>query len=237
MSAMAERLVDDLRAALRAGANPDQAAGQQAYMKSTIPYFGLTAPEMKLAFKGPLITHTLPDREDWEWAIRELWDQVTHREEWYAAIGIANHRAYRQWATGLASLPLYEHMIRTGAWWDVCDSIAADLVGSLLRTHPARVTPLIRQWSRDEHLWIRRVSILSQLKAKTQTDRELLADCIQPSLDDKDFFARKGIGWALREFSKTDPDWVRQFVASHEDRLSGLSRREALKWLDKHPDR
>jgi len=237
MPNVAELLVNDLRASLRAGANPDRAPGQQAYMKSAIPYYGLTAPEMKLAFKGPLATHTLPDRDDWERAIRELWDHVTHREEWYAAIGIASHRAYRHWTTELASLPLYEHMIRTGAWWDVCDSIGESLVGSVLRTHPEAVTPLMRQWSRDEHLWIRRVSILCQLKSKTQTDRELLSDCIQPSLDDKDFFARKGIGWALREFSKTDPVWVRRFVTAHADRLSGLSRREALKWLDNHPDR
>jgi 3-methyladenine DNA glycosylase AlkD len=152
-------------------------------------------------------------------------------EEWYAAISIAKHRPYREWREHPDSLTLYEHMVRAGAWWDVCDPIAADLVGAVLAANRLEVTPTMREWSRDPHLWIRRVSILSQLTFKSETDRALLADCIEPSMDDRDFFARKGIGWALREFSKSDPEWVAQFVASHEDRLSGLSRREAMRLI------
>jgi 3-methyladenine DNA glycosylase AlkD len=227
----AMELVDAIRAELPLHADPDRAPGQQAYMKSTIPFYGITAPDLRRALKPLLKKHVLRDRAAWESAIRTLWDEVTHREEWYAALAIANHRRYRDWSENIDALPLYEHLIRTGAWWDVCDSIAADLVGSVLASNREDATPIMRDWSADPHLWIRRVSILSQLKHKADTDRALLAGCIEHSIDDRDFFARKGIGWALREFSRTDPDWVADFVESHEDRLSALSKKEALRLI------
>lgn len=227
----ARDLVDVIRADLAGHGDPERAAGQRAYMKSAIPYHGLTTLELNARLKPILAGHVLPDRASWEAAIRILWDEVTHREQWYAAIAIARHRPYGTWRESLESLPLYEHMIRTGAWWDVCDLIAQELVGVTLLANREDVTPVMRAWSHDDHLWIRRVSILSQLKFKENTDRDLLSDCIQPSMDDRDFFARKGIGWALRQFSKSDPDWVKAFVDEHEDRLSGLSKREALRLL------
>lgn len=227
----ARSLVDAIREEFSRHADPERAAGQKAYKKSSIPYFGLTAPRTRNLLKPLLSAYVLPDRASWESAIRTLWDEVTHREEWYAASSIAKHRPYREWREQIGSLPLYEHMVRTGAWWDVCDVIAADLVGAVLAANREDVTPIMRRWALDPHLWIRRVSILSQLTFKDATDRALLADCSVPSMDDRDFFARKGIGWALREFSKTDPVWVAEFVANHEDRLSGLSRREATRLM------
>jgi 3-methyladenine DNA glycosylase AlkD len=190
---------------------------------------------LRATLRRVLKAHPLRERSAWETAVRALWDEATHREEWHAAIGVARHRRYRNWRISIDSLPLYEHMIRTGQWWDVCDEIAQRLVGEVLAANREDVTPLMREWARDDDLWIRRVSILCQLKFKDATDRDLLAACIEPSLDDRDFFARKGIGWALREFSRTDPAWVRDFVARHEDRLSGLSKREALRLLPQEP--
>lgn len=231
MSDPARELVHAIRSGLARHADPERAAGQQAYMKSPIPYHGITTPDLRALMKPLLAGFVLPDRTAWESAILTLWDEVTHREEWYAAIAVARHRPYREWSESMDSLSLYEHMVRTGAWWDVCDVLASDIVGAVLAANREETTPVMRRWARDPHLWIRRVSILSQLKAKGATDRTLLADCIEPSIDDHDFFARKGIGWALREFSKTDPEWVAEFVRSHEDRLSGLSKREALRLM------
>ena len=127
-------------------------------------------------------------------------------------------------------------MIRTGAWWDVCDEIAHHLVGAVLMAHPEEATAIMRAWSTDDHLWIRRCSILSQGTHKDKTDPALLRDCILPSIDDTDFFSRKAIGWALRDYAQVDPVWVRAFVAGFEDRLSGLSKREALKHLHQEVD-
>jgi 3-methyladenine DNA glycosylase AlkD len=93
------------------------------------------------------------------------------------------------------------------------------------------MAPLMRQWAGEEDLWLRRTAIISQLTFKERTDVGLLGDTIEPNLDDRTFWIRKAIGWALRQYARTDPDWVRETVAAYGDRLSGLSRREALKHL------
>ena len=233
MSATVTALVEDIRSAFAANANPGIASQQQAYMKSDLPYYGLKAPEVRKALKPLLIRHTLETAAEWELAIRKLWDSVTHREEWYAAIAVARYGRYREYRTGIDSLSLYEHMIRTGAWWDVCDEIAHHLVGAVLMAHPEEATAVMRAWSTDDHLWIRRCSILSQGTHKDKTDPALLRDCILPSIDDTDFFSRKAIGWALRDYARENPDWVVAFVNEFDGRLSGLTIREALKHFPK----
>jgi 3-methyladenine DNA glycosylase AlkD len=90
---------------------------------------------------------------------------------------------------------------------------------------------VVRSWSVDPDLWLRRASIICQLGFKDRTDPELLSEVIIPNLSDREFFIRKGIGWALREYARTDPDWVRAFVSEHDAAISPLSRREALKHL------
>ena len=162
--------------------------------------------------------------------MRELWDTASHREERYAAIALTGQRAYRPWQDR-ASLPLYAHLVTTGAWWDLVDVIASDRVGPILLGDPESVAPLVREWAVGPDLWLRRTAILSQLKAKDRTDTALLHDCIEPNVGDSSFWIRKAIGWALRAHARTDPDWVRTEVARYGDRLSGLSRREALKHL------
>lgn len=144
MSDPARDLVEHICDALARHADPVRAAGQQAYMKSAIPFHGITAPELNALLKPILTGHVVPDRASWETTIRTLWDGVTHREEWYAAIAIARHRPYREWRESPDSLPLYEHMIRTGAWWDVCDVIAQELVGKVLATNRDDVTSVMR---------------------------------------------------------------------------------------------
>ena len=102
----------------------------------------------------------------------------------------------------------------------------------MLAAHPRPVKALLRDWARDDDIWKRRTAILAQLRAKRATDTKLLADVIGPSIGEPEFFLRKGIGWALREFSKTDPAWVIGYVDTHPE-LSSLSRREALKHLQR----
>ena len=105
-------------------------------------------------------------------------------------------------------------------------------MGAMLAAHPRPVKAALREWAKDDDIWKRRTAILAQLKAKGETDTALLADAIRPSIGDPEFFLRKGIGWALREYSKTDPAWVVAFVEAHPG-LSVLSRREALKHLER----
>ena len=127
-------------------------------------------------------------------------------------------------------LPVVEEMVVTGAWWDYVDALATRGVGTMLVNESVKTKRILYKWAKDQNIWKRRVAILAQLKSKTNTDVELLSKCIKPSIGHSEFFLRKGIGWALREYSKTDPDWVKEFVEKHPD-LSGLSRREALKHL------
>ncbi len=225
--------VGAVRAALAGTGDPERAAQQQAYMKSDLPYVGLGAPALKALLRPLLVEHRFVDRAQWEAAVLELWEDAEHREEWYAAIALLRHRSYRAWLDP-DLLPLLEQLVRTGAWWDVVDEVAAHPVGQVLLDHRAAATPVIDRWSVDpDSLWVRRTAMLAQLRHREQTDTALLGRVLVANLDDtaygREFFVRKALGWALRQYARTDAAWVLTFVSTHADRLSGLSRREALK--------
>ena len=200
----------------------------QAYMKSAMPYRGVTAKPLRETCKRVFAEHPLDTCDDWRAAILELWRGAKFREERYAAIELAGYRAHQQCQTP-ALMPMYEEMIVTGAWWDLVDGIAAHRIGGLLRSHPKQMRSLMLKWSRDPDLWKRRTAIICQITLKRETDLDLLYKCIEPNLADRDFFIRKAIGWALRSYAWTDPKEVARYVRKNESRLSGLSRREALK--------
>jgi 3-methyladenine DNA glycosylase AlkD len=221
---------------LKKAGDPARAAGQQAYMKSAMPFRGVTAPDLKATLR-PLLAdpaYRLVERDEWEATIRGLWDGAQFREERYAALAISGHRLYRPWARDHSSMPLYRYLIETGAWWDFVDEIAARRVGPILRAHPETEAERIRSWAIAESMWLRRAAILSQLTSKGETDRPLLLDCITPNLADQEFFIRKAIGWSLRQYAHAGPsaaEWVRRSVDQLGPALSPLSRREALKNL------
>jgi 3-methyladenine DNA glycosylase AlkD len=231
MPDLADReLVALVREVLAAAGDPERAVGQQRYMKSEMPYYGVTLPEQRKLLKPLFKELPPPSREVWEATVRALWDEATHREEWYAAVSYAQHPAAAGWLDP-ESLDLWRHLVTTGAWWDVVDETAANLVGEVLMQHRAEVTPVMRQWAVDEHLWVRRTAVICQLRAKEETDLDLLRFAIESNVDDTTFWLRKAIGWALRQYARTDPEWVLAEVARLDGRLSGLSRREATKHL------
>jgi len=166
--------------------------------------------------------------------VRELWDEAAYREERYAAMALASHRHYLAHQDP-DSLGLYRHLVVTGAWWDHVDPLASHSVGRILAAHRDVVTPLVLTWSGADDLWLRRTAILCQLHHRADTDLRLLSHVITANLAGSrfgsEFFVRKAIGWALRQHARTDPAWVRRFVAEHDAGLSSLSRREALKHL------
>jgi 3-methyladenine DNA glycosylase AlkD len=205
-------------------------------MKSAMPFRGLNAPTLRATLRPILAdpAYRLGDRDVWEATIRALWDTAEYREERYAALALSGQRFYRTWVREVASVPLFRHLVQTGAWWDYVDEIASHRVGEILRAHPRTEADRMREWARDPDLWVRRTAILSQLASKDQTDRQLLLDVIEPNAADPEFFIRKAIGWALREYAHVGPEagaWVREVVDRYGERLSPLSRREALKNL------
>ena len=232
--ALVATLVDSVRTALAEAGEGAKAPRMQAYMKSAMPFRGVPAVPMRRICKAVLDEHRLPDRASWRRAVLALWDGALFREERYAAIELTGHRYYRH-LQDPAVLDLYRHVVVTGAWWDYVDGIAANRVGPILRAAPQVVSPVLRAWATEDDLWVRRTAVLSQLGSKHATDVDLLAGAIVANLEGSrfggEFFIRKAIGWALREHAKTDPAWVRTFVAAHAGALSGLSRREALKNL------
>ena len=216
-----------MRAALAAAADPERAPRMQAYMKSEMPYRGIAAPDMREISKRIFAAHPLRSCDEWRAAVLELWRGAHFREERYAAIALLADRGHRDCKTPDV-LPLYEELITTGAWWDYVDEVAQH-VGNLLRAHPEQIGPAMRKWSTDKDMWKRRVSIICQISFKKDTDLDLLYANIEPNLADRSFFIRKAIGWALRSYAWTNPEEVARYVAANEARLSGLSKREALK--------
>ena len=223
-------LADEVRKALRRAGTPERAVQQQAYMRSTLPFYGVRLPEVRHISRSALRAHPLLDAKALEAVIEELWDNATHREEWYAALSILMAPAHRTFRSS-EFLPLYERLIVSGAWWDVVDDIASHAVREQLLTDPARVTPTVRRWATSDGLWLRRAALVCQIGAKKRTDVKLLTYVIERNMADRDFFMRKGIGWALRDYSKSDASWVRHFIDSHRDAMSPLSLREAGKYI------
>lgn len=221
-----------IRSELRAAADPIRGAAAQAYMKSSTPSLGIRVPEARRITKAVAAAHPFDSAEDLRATVLELWRGASYREERYAAIDLTGLRSV---AGDLRMLPVYEEIIRTGASWDYVDGVA-HRIGALLRVHREEMTGVLLQWSVDRDFWVRRASITAQLGAKFQTDTGLLAAVIEANMADNEFFIRKAIGWALREFAKTDPQWVREFVTRNSQSLSPLSRREALKNLQAGPN-
>jgi len=218
-------LVAAVRAGLARLADPAAAPAMQRYMKSAMPFRGVAAPARASLLRE--VAGGARDGPVLETAARALWDGAQYREERYLATGLSGLRPF---PTGLGVLPLYEHWIVTGAWWDHVDEIASHRIGPLLRAHPAETARVLRAWAVHPDRWLRRTAVIAQLGSRERTDTALLTEVIEANLGDGDFFLRKGIGWALRQYARTDPAWVRAFVAAHPG-LSGLSRREALKHL------
>ena len=221
-------LIAAVRRELRASADPAKAPAMRAYMKSAMPYYGVNSPEQNSIWKRVFRGRVIADEASWQGTVLALWRSARFREERYAAIALSGERAYDVFQT-VAALPMYEELIVTGAWWDYVDVVAGKRIGTLLSRFPREMKPIVRAWSRSPDLWKRRSAILAQLGFKDATDLTLLYACIEPNLDDREFFIRKAIGWALRQYAWTDAKEVQRYVRANRTRMSGLSVREALK--------
>jgi 3-methyladenine DNA glycosylase AlkD len=221
-------LVTELRRRLRSAGDSARAAAMQSYMKSPMPFHGVPTPVMRALTRELIAAHPLTGFGEWHDTTLELWRGARFREERYAAIELTGHRLYRDHQL-MKSLPLYEELIVTGAWWDLVDGVAGNRLGPLLERYQAPMHKRMLTWSRSPDRWKRRSSIICQLRFKQATDLELLYACIEANLADPDFFIRKAIGWALRQYAWTDAAEIRRYVGEHVAALSPLSRREALK--------
>ena len=216
-----------LQAAFEPHRDPTRAAAMSAYMRNLFPFLGIASPERSALTREALAGLPRPSPEEVTETALALW-KLPEREYQYAACGILERTAK---SLGPEFLPIGRKLVQTKSWWDSVDSLASNVIGTVVLQNPELRAEMDR-WIEDEDFWVTRVAILHQLRHKGATDAERLFTYCERRSRDGEFFIRKAIGWALREYSKTDADAVRAFVASHEDTLSGLSKREALLWLN-----
>lgn len=230
-SAWADAMVVGLDRGFRAGADPERAGDQAAYMRDHFVFHGLTAAEYKAVASAAMKASTQrcgsePTEADLDALARACYER-TEREWHYAAVHVLRRRVA---TLTPASIPLVEHLVRTHSWWDTVDAIASHVAGGIVERFPETVS-VMDEWAMSDHLWLARTAILHQLRYKEATDADRLFRYCLERADEPDFFARKAIGWALRQYARTDPDAVRAFCATHQGRLSPLSLREARKHL------
>jgi 3-methyladenine DNA glycosylase AlkD len=220
-------LIGAVRAVLRRNAHAELAGPMQAYMKSATPYLGVRVPAMRALTRTEAKLRPFATTADLIDTVLGLWRAADYREEHYAAIALLDTPAARR-LQDPALLETLRELILSGAWWDYVDELA-HRVGDLLLGWPAEIRPGLLTWTHSDDRWLRRASIICQLGARDRVDVDLLTVAIESSIGESDFFLRKAIGWALRDYARSDPAWVRSFADTHE--LSPLSRREALRHL------
>ncbi|MDE2371961.1 MAG: DNA alkylation repair protein [Burkholderiales bacterium] len=225
-------LIAVLRAGLALAAQPQRAPAMQAYMKSALPFHGVDTPQRRRLVAAASAAHPIADAATLADTARRLWRDATHREQRYVALDLLRLPRHRR-LIGIELLPLLQAMIVEGAWWDYDDEISGQPLARLLEADPKSMKPVLRRWARGDDLWLRRAAMLSQRSLKSGFDAVLFYDTLLPSLAGglfaDEFFIRKGMGWALRERSYAAPDEVLAFCNEYRDRLSPLTRREALK--------
>lgn len=224
MSDLVEQ-VEQLRAGLVAVADPERRPAMEAYMRDQFVMLGVSSPARREAQKPFLAAARKATGEQVMQAAELLWAQP-EREFQYVAADLLKRSGKR---LGPEHLDRLKGLVQAKSWWDTVDTLASNPVGTVVQRHDLQ--SVMDVWIDDPDLWVARTAILHQLKYRDATDEARLFRYCERQAAHTDFFIRKAIGWALRQYGKTEPDAVRAFVAAHEHELSGLSKREALKGI------
>ena len=220
-------LVGRIVAAFESARDPAAAEPMARYMRHQFPFLGIPSPDRRRLLRE-VLGGVRPDRTALLADSDSLWTRQ-EREYQYAACDLLVGGATQLVPDDLAALAV---LITTKSWWDTVDALATSVVGSMVAADRYTCDRVIDRWIASENLWLARTALLHQNKWKASTDEDRLFSFCLSRASDTDFFMRKAIGWALREYSKTAPNAVRGFVEEHVEELSPLSRREALKRLD-----
>jgi 3-methyladenine DNA glycosylase AlkD len=214
-----------IKSVFESHADPSGALKMKKYMRDQFEYLGINSP-----LRRQLMAEILQDKELKDLSaealiplICDLWQQDC-REYQYIAIELLDRKIK---AAKPAIIEHLEYLIVTKPWWDTIDFIASHLVGTLFRVHPELIKRYVPKWMKSENIWLQRTVLLFQLKYRKNLDEEILFDAILKLNQSKEFFIQKAIGWALREYGKSNPDAVVKFVEN--TKLAPLSKREALR--------
>lgn len=220
-----ENIVNELQGPFRQHRNAGKAISMSRYMRNQFRFFGIPGPVRSSISKTYLQYFTHINAKDLSACIQILWEMPEREYQYFCLDAVI--KAKKQWHPDL--IEDIEYMITHKSWWDTVDTLAGSIVGKFMLRYPEKKEPTINRWRNAENIWLIRTALLFQLKYKDQTDQPLLFSLVEQHAGHEDFFIRKAIGWALREYAKTRPDEAIRFIQTTP--LSPLSRREALKYF------
>ncbi len=208
-------------------ANSERAAWSKAYMLNQFEFYGLVTIDRRKLAKEYMKQAPTPSLKQLEQIVRQCWSLPQREWHYFAVELLAFHK--KLWQPSI--IELMEYCMVHNSWWDSVDHIASECLTHYFKTFPEKIIPVTSSWNNSKNIWLQRSSIMFQKAFKKDTDTALLSTYILHCKDSPDFFIRKAIGWALREYSKTNAAWVKKFV--QQNKLHPLSAREALKRIEK----
>lgn len=207
--------------------NREEAESMSKYMKYKFPFVGIPTPQRKELFKIFFNTFPIPSYDETKVIVRELFNLEQREYHYFGVHLLLKHK--KRWSA--TDIVYFENLVLNKSWWDSVDLINSKLIGPFFVKYPNLAVAMTDSWSQSKNIWLKRVSIIYQLGYKTKTDTIVLENHILENAASNEFFVQKAIGWALREYSKTDYKWVLNFIIQNST-LKSLSKREAIKWID-----
>lgn len=217
--------VENLEQVFRQHSNATIAQEQKAYMRNLFKFCGIKAPIRKDLQRPFLAKSGLPPKAALWVITKKLWKNPEREFQYVAQELVYKYRKQFE----KEDIDLLEYMVLNKSWWDTVDFIGAKLIGAYFEKYPGQIKPYVDKWLASDNIWLQRCCLLYQLKYKENLDTKKLEYIIKHLLGSHEFFINKAIGWVLREYSKTNPNWVIQFV--HHNTLERLSKKEALRLL------
>ena len=204
--------------------NEEQAQKMSKYMLNKFEYIGIKTPERCKIFKSFFKEYKNEEKIDWEF-VNKCWENK-YREFQYVA---ADYLKNKKDKLTIDDIPKFKQLILKKSWWDTIDNL--DMTIGALALKDSNVNKILLEWSLDENIWLRRIVIDHQLLRKEKTNTELLEKILKNNLGQAEFFINKAIGWALRDYSKTNPEWIKNFIEKNRENMAKLSIKEASKYL------
>ena len=204
--------------------NEEQAQKMSKYMLNKFEYIGIKTPERREIFKIFFKEYKNEEKIDWEF-VNKCWENK-YREFQYVA---ADYLKNKKDKLTIDDIPKFKQLILKKSWWDTIDNL--DMTIGALALKDSNVNKILLEWSLDENIWLKRIAIDHQLLRKEKTNTKLLEKILKNNLGQTEFFINKAIGWALRDYSKTNPEWVKNFIEENRENMAKLSIKEASKYL------
>ena len=204
--------------------NEEQAQKMSKYMLNKFEYIGIKTPERRKIFKNFFKEYKNEEKIDWEF-VNKCWENKYREFQYIAADYLKNMKD----KLTIDDIPKFKRLILKKSWWDTIDNL--DMTIGTLALKDSNVNKILLEWSLDENIWLRRIAIDHQLLRKEKTNTELLEKILKNNLGQAEFFINKAIGWALRDYSKISPEWVKNFIEENKENMAKLSIKEASKYL------